>query len=358
MSSMTATSSNPKEALIHEVQTEYDQVQKRIRELSSLMDQSQVEVRKLQQRSVEITTQMSRLEANFDTVPRKDIKEIYTAALDNRARLLTVQNQMEKFQQDRTSLEYFGNLLGKLLKMLGGLRESDVKSAANEMAEAQKGLDSETIVRLVQTQESERQRLARELHDGPAQQLTNFILQAEICRRLFDRNPDRAGEELDNLKSSASNTFQRVRDFIFELRPMMLDDLGLVPTMRRYTDVFSNKSKIETRINIVGEERQRLAPHNEVTLFRALQEILLYGKNRSGASRIEAILDVSANPVRAIITFNGKRVDDTEAESDQDHSKIYGLQHLFGRIELVGGTLKYSHDGDNNRVEVTLPTGL
>jgi two-component system sensor histidine kinase DegS len=90
------------------------------------------------------------------------------------------------------------------------------------------------------------------MHDGPAQSLTNFILQAEICQRLFDRNPERAAEELDNLKTAASVTFQKVRDFIFDLRPMMLDDLGVVPTVRRYVDSFKEKTDIGTDLEIMG----------------------------------------------------------------------------------------------------------
>ena len=75
------------------------------------------------------------------------------------------------------------------------------------------------IVGIINAQEEERKRLSRVMHDGPAQSLTNFILQAEICQRLFDRDPDRAAVELDNLKTNASRTFQKIRDFIFDLTP-------------------------------------------------------------------------------------------------------------------------------------------
>ncbi|HRE47062.1 MAG TPA: histidine kinase [Aggregatilineales bacterium] len=347
---------NPKDALIAEVQGEYDQIQKRLKELTALIEQSQVEVRKLQQRAVDVTAQMTRLEANFETVPRNDIKVVYNTALDARARLLSVQSQLEKFQQDRSQLEHFSQLMGTLLKMLGAVRESDVRSLHTETADAPQGLDDETIVRIVQSQESERQRLARTMHDGPAQSLTNFILQAEICRRLFDRNPDRAVEELDNLKSAASLTFQRVRDFIFELRPMMLDDLGLIPTMRRYVDVFTEKSKIETRINIVGEERQRIEGHNEVLIFRGLQEMMNYARDLSGATRVEIMLDITANPVRAVITFNGKPLSETEATIEDGKNKAFGLKNLVDRIELVGGKVESDYDGETNRVEFALPT--
>jgi two-component system sensor histidine kinase DegS len=355
----TGMPSNPKDALIAEVQGEYEQIQKRLKELQSLIDQSQAEVRRLQQRSIDVTTQVNRLEANFDTVPRNDIKVIYNTALDTRARLLTVQSQLEKFQQDHTHLEHFKQLLENLLKMIAGVPASGIQSATGtDKLEASTKLSNDTIIRIVQSQESERQRLARHMHDGPAQALTNFILQAEICRRLFDRNPDRAGEELDNLKAAASTTFKRVRDFIFELRPMMLDDLGLAPTMRRYIDVFAEKSGIETQINIVGEERRRLESYTEVMMFRSLQEMLGYTRDTSGATKVEVVLDISGSPVKATLTFNGKGPDLMEINAEQDKTKLVGVAAMIERIELLGGKVEIrSGEGDENRVEITLPTG-
>lgn len=354
----TGTPTNPKDALINQVQNEYEQIQKRIKELGSLIDQSQAEVRKLQQRSVDVTAALSRIEANFDSVPRNDIKMAYTAALDTRARLLTVQSQLEKFHQDRSQLEHFAQLLENQLRMLAAVPAGAYQPlpVAQDGAGQGGGLSNATIVRVVQSQESERQRLARQMHDGPAQSLTNFILQAEICRRLFDRNPDRAGEELDNLKSAASNTFQKVRDFIFELRPMMLDDLGLAPTLRRYVDVFADKSGIETRINITGEERRRLEPHLEVMMFRTVQELLGYAREIVGSNHVEAILDISSDPIKAELTFNGKSVDDIEAEVPEK-ARAFSLTNLIERLELVGGSIQFANDGESNRVSITLATG-
>src|SRR5438132_3193788 len=112
---------NPKEALVSEVRSENDRIQLRLRELQTLVEQSNAEVKRLQQKSIDITTQLNRLEANFDTVPRNDIKVIYTNALDTKTRLLTMQNQLEKVQQDRTQLDGFGKTLEKYLTMLEGV---------------------------------------------------------------------------------------------------------------------------------------------------------------------------------------------------------------------------------------------
>ncbi|HLY25468.1 MAG TPA: histidine kinase [Aggregatilineales bacterium] len=359
---MTSVASNPKEALLNDVRGEFDRMQLRIKELQTLIDQSQVEVKRLQQRSVDINTQLNRLEANFDTVPRNDIKTIYTNALDTKTRLLTMQSQLEKVQQDRTQLEGFTQTLQRLMLTLEGVPVGSVVGAP-VAATGSKPLNSppvvsnSTIVRVVEAQEAERKKLARQMHDGPAQSLTNFILQAEICQRLFDRNPDRATEELGNLKTAASTTFQKVRDFIFDLRPMMLDDLGLVPTVRRYVDAFTEKSSIPTQLNIVGEERRRVAPHAEVTMFRAVQEVLAYARDISGASKVDLTLDTTADVLKSTASFDGKDVQETEAAVQQSGDSVFGLEPLRQRVELLSGSVQIFGGADGNTVEIVIPAG-
>ena len=355
---MASVASNPKEALVNEVRGEYDRIQTRVTELQTLIDQSQAEVKRLQQRSVDMTTQLNRLEANFETVPRNDIKVTYNNVIDTKTRLLTMQSQLEKVQQDRTQLDNFSKTLARLLEMVEGVPTSSVVgiSETSGAAPVSGGLSMATIVRVVEAQEAERKRLARQMHDGPAQSLTNFILQAEICQRLFDRNPDRATEELGNLKTAASTTFQKVRDFIFDLRPMMLDDLGLAPTVRRYVDAFAEKSSVETQLNILGEERRRMESHTEVTMFRATQEILGYTRDVANATKATVVLDVLGNPVKATVSFNGTDVNETEVAVEQNNDKIFGLARLRERVELVGGAMQVFGGVDGNRVEVSLPS--
>ncbi len=356
---MSTGTSNPKEVILAELRGEDERIKRRIMEMQSMIDQSQAEVKRLTQRNVDATARLSQLDANFDTVPRNEIKVTYTNVIEARQRLMNMQGQLEKFQNDRAQLEQFGKLFEKLLGMLEGVPASQFSSAiSTEMpiGGASGSLNDETIVRIVNSQESERQRLARQMHDGPAQSLTNFILQAEICRRLFDRNPDRAAEELDNLKTAASTTFQKVRDFIFDLRPMMLDDLGLAPTMRRYMEAFTDKSGLKTQINIVGEERRRVEEHTEITMFRGLQELLGYIREYTGATRVDLVLDVTSSPIKATVSFDGKTIEEIEASSEQNKGKIFGLDSLRDRIELVGGVLDTSSsDGEGTRVEIAIP---
>src|SRR4051812_41376074 len=162
---MAIGASNPKEALLNEVRSEYERTQLRLKELQALIDQSQAEVKRLQQKSIDVTTQLNRLEANFDTVPRNDIKVIYTNALDTKTRLLTMQNQLEKVQQDRNQLDGFGKMLERFLTMLEGVPAGSVSAmptSDNAPKSSNGNLSNSTIIRIVEAQEAERQRLARQ----------------------------------------------------------------------------------------------------------------------------------------------------------------------------------------------------
>src|SRR5215470_17505556 len=153
---MASGINNPKEALVGEMRTEFDRVQLRLKELQNLIDQSQAEVKRMQQRNIDATTQLNRLDANFDTVPRNDIKVIYTNALDSKTRLLTMQSQLEKVQQDRSQLDGFGKTLERLLLLLEGVPVGSVSAAPVAAmdgggAKSSNGsLNNQTIIRIVE----------------------------------------------------------------------------------------------------------------------------------------------------------------------------------------------------------------
>src|ERR1700687_895776 len=211
----------------------HERTQQELRELNRMIDQSRGEVEKLAQRNAAIAAHLRQLQGNFENMPRADIRTAYEAAQEAQQRLFTMRGQLEKLQGEQANLERLASHLQLTLTALQSLE-----------ANKPDGDGTSVIVRVVEAQEAERQRLSRQIHDGPAQALSNFILQTEISMRLFDIDTERARAELQSLKASATSTFQKVRDFIFDLRPMMLDDLGLVPTVRRYVDAFKEKTGV------------------------------------------------------------------------------------------------------------------
>jgi two-component system, NarL family, sensor histidine kinase DegS len=188
------------------------------------------------------------------------------------------------------------------------------------------------------------------MHDEPAQALSNFILQTEIALRLFDVDQAKAREELGSLKQAATATFQKVRNFIFELRPMMLDDLGLAPTLTRYVEAFKESSGLEVRVSVGGLET-RLEPYREVMVFRAIQELLNNAKRHSGASEISLQVDSFQEQVKVTVEDNGKGFIYEEALE-----RGRGLKLLRERVEMLGGGLEVvSTPGQGAKVSFQIP---
>jgi two-component system sensor histidine kinase DegS len=352
--------SDTQSQLLDTISQEMKRLKDKLTEIKTQIDQTQLVVDREQQRNADIATELRTIQDNIETVPRQDIRTKYDEAIDARFRLTTMRGQLEKFQSNRDTIETEQKLLAQLLAMVqGGGIQINSGSGDDEPVPTRAAPASINIVRIVQAQEEEKNRLARLMHDGPAQSLTNFILQTEICQRLFDRDPARAAEELGNLKSTASVTFQKVRDFIFDLRPMMLDDLGVVPTVRRYVDSFKDKNDIEAKLDFLGEER-RLESHREVMVFRGIQELMGHARDYGSASEIFIRLDISNDEVKVDVEDNGRGFDAQAAfTGDESHiePRAQSIITLREKFELVGGSLSVtSGETDGTRVHMELPT--
>ncbi|MDX1601230.1 MAG: histidine kinase [Anaerolineales bacterium] len=340
---------SPVEAFAEKARTELEQVTTKLSEINMLIEQSQGEVDKLAQRNASMTNRLHQIQSNFDTVPREDIRSAYESAKDAQQRLFTMRGQLEKLEADRTHLEQRATLLREVLELLEG-------APSIEPGEGDGSVNGDLgIEQVIEAQEEERRKISRQIHDGPAQALSNFILQTEIALRLFDSSPEQAEEELASLKDSAAATFSQVRDFIFDLRPMMLDDLGLAPTVRRYCEAFEEKSGLEINTVITGTER-RLAPHREVMAFRAIQEFLANAREHAQATQVKVTLDMDDAQIRAAVEDNGIGFDPTILEGEQE-GPPGGLRRLRDRISQIGGSLEVDSTDSATRVSMSLPAG-
>ncbi len=272
----------PMEDAPKSVQAELDETNRALREVTLMLQQSQGEVSKLTQRNTAITAHLQQLQSQGANVAIEELRMAYDFALDAQQRLFVTRGQLDKLQGDQSHLQQYRTSLQKVISWL----EKPSEAVATGVKSATASIES-----IIQAQESERQRLSRQMHDGPAQALSNFILQTEIAMRLLDVDAAQARQELNNLKASAMSTFQKVRNFIFELRPMMLDDLGLAPTIKRYADTFKEQTGMEVSITVSGQER-RLESYIEVMIFRALQELLGNAARHSQATVLKVLVDM------------------------------------------------------------------
>ncbi len=332
---------------------EYEQIQKELKEMDILVKQSAAEVEKLAQRNAQLTNKVRTMEGNIDTVPRQDIKEIYNAAQEAQMRLFMMRGQVEQLQSRQENLKRYAESLRRILDVSGSLVAAGEASSPKQLG----GDDGQTsgIVKIINAQEAERQRLANQLHDGPAQSLTNLILQAEICERLFDTDPVKARTELSELKNAVTNTFQKVREFIFDLRPMMLDDLGLAPTLKKSIEDFEQKTRIACNVTISGRD-VRLPPHAEVTIFRVIQNLLKNVRDHANATHIQISLNTGDD--RAIVTVedDGSGFDVAEALAGARQRKTIGLSSTQEQVEMLGGEIQIdSALGRGTRIEFWVP---
>jgi two-component system sensor histidine kinase DegS len=151
---------------------------------------------------------------------------------------------------------------------------------------------------LLGAQEDLRREIARAMHDGPAQSLTNIVLQAQIVERLVETDPGRAGNEVRQLVAMVQQTLEATKSFIFDVRPMVLDDLGLVPTLRRAARERGRRAGVPVDFDSLGPER-RLPMDLESGLFRIIDEAMsAYLSAR--ADRVSIKLDWSEQ-VEAIV---------------------------------------------------------
>lgn len=306
-----------------------------------MIEQSQSEINKLTQRNTAITGHLQQVQKQIGSISPEEIRMAYDSALDAQQRLLVMRGQLEKLQNDKAHLEKAKGLIEKLRQNTGGGKSAS-SSSSSKMA---------SVEMLVNAQEAERQRLSRQMHDGPAQALSNFILQTEIAMRLLEVDASQAREELTNLKVSALGTFQKVRNFIFELRPMMLDDLGLAPTLRKYAEAFREQTGMEVVVTVTGAER-RLAPYIEVMIFRAVQELIGNASRHSQATQVKVLLDIADELIRISVDDNGKGMD---VDAVQEGNNL-GLKLIRERTELLGGAFEIdSAVGKGTRIAFSVP---
>ena len=318
------TEAGPWDKLREELVQDLDEAHRDLKDVDIKLQQSQAEVSKLAERNATITARLQKVQNQSDALLPLEVRETYDGALEAQQRLFLIRGQVERLNSDKRHIENYVSTLERITSLLGEGVVAPVGGANKETFSM--------IEAIIQAQEAERQRLSRQMHDGPAQALSNFILQSEIAVRLFDIDQDQAREELTALKTSATAAFQQVRNFVFELRPMMLDDLGLIPTLKRYAEAFKEQTETQVDLAISGLER-RLESYIEVIIFRSLQDLLGFSHRQNQATKIKINMNIGENNIKVTIDDNGKGFDVDEVFKGSGIS----IKAIKDRIEMLGG---------------------
>ena len=366
--------SNRVAQLLGELRVESDALQRESAEIEMLLRQTNMEVEKLANRELGATNRVRDMELNLDNYSRTDMKTIYNSAHEIQMRLFMMRAQLEQLEAKRINMKTLQQRLGRVMAVLMSAPEGyspsvgvsgrigsapllpmpQTSAEGGNESESAGSVDSKQLItQIIQTQEAERLRVSRQMHDGPAQTMTNLVLRAEICERLLDMDPSRAKAELSGLKMVVNSTLQETRRFIFDLRPMILDDLGLEPTLRRYVQQFVDKHKLEVGV-VTNNMSQRLPSEIEVAVFRLVQEALENVAKHAHAKHAQITLDINGDNVTVTVEDDGAGFNTDETRAGDPKRK--GLATMRQRVDMFGGSLQLeSNPGRGTKLAATLP---
>jgi two-component system sensor histidine kinase DegS len=372
--------------LLSELRVESEALARESSEIEMLLRQTNGEVEKLAQRELGMTNRVRDMELNLDNYSRTDMKTIYNSAHEIQMRLFMMRAQVEQLEAKRNNMKTLQQRIQKVTSVLQAVPDgfnpgstilsrshvsAPLNRSGNESTDAGNGSNGngiggysnggseeskQVIIRVIQAQEDERLWVSRQIHDGPAQTMTNLVLRAEICERLLDMDLTRAKSELSGLKSVVNTTLQDTRRFIFDLRPMILDDLGLEPTLRRYVQQFTDKFKVEVGVTINGMNG-RLPSQLEVAIFRIVQEALMNVAKHAHANHAQVTIEMNGDVVSVTVEDDGTGFNADDATLNDP--KFRGLTTMQQRVEMFGGQFNIdTGPGRGTRVMVSLPGEL
>lgn len=301
---------------------------------------------------------------NHGNHTQEELKKAYEKA-DNLRIDLAVKREQEQFYiKRRNDLEVrikeayrTVQKADKLISNVGAamsLLTGDLKEVSLQLEDMQQrqlmGL------RIIKAQEEERQRVAREIHDGPAQSMSNVVLKAEICERLIGSDFEKAKEELRQLKRIVRESLQDVRKIIYNLRPMSLDDLGLVPTLQRHIATFQEETGIALSLKTRGVYDD-IRPVISLTVFRIVQEAMNNIRKHAQAQNAVVNLEFMDSDLKLYIYDDGKGFKvDTIKTQNEDINSGFGLFSMKERVELLDGQIEISSEpGKGTRINIAIP---
>ncbi len=224
-----------------------------------------------------------------------------------------------------------------------------------EQVQEKEVLRGRLLERVVAAQEDERKRLARDLHDQTGQRLTALALGISSVKQLLDKNPTLAHERLNELEQMSAGAIDDLRHFVSDLRPSLLDDLGLVAALRQMAKQTAERSGIEVEFNQVGH-RRRLQSEIETVVYRIAQEALNNTVRHARATHATVELQFGEGSIALTVEDDGQGFSPVSVLKPQAQIRAWGLLGMQERVELVGGKLEIeSAPGSGTRLVAEIP---
>lgn len=212
--------------------------------------------------------------------------------------------------------------------------------------------------RLLRQEAELRHAMARDLHDGPAQDIAAMAMNIGYIKKLLQTAPERVPEELDTLASRVNRTTQIIGSLLFELRPLGLEDQGLLATLQRYVDRWRDPSGAATRLRMEAPATSipRLPPEQEAAMFIIIQEAVNNARKHARSGEITISLQVEGSDLVATVHDRGRGFDLAAIEGAYTNGASLGLLNMKERASMILADLTIrSEIGHGTTVRLSLP---
>lgn len=303
---------------------------------------------------------LSVVSKNFEKYTEEDVRNVYESTHKMQTKLALMQEEEKNLRDRRDELERRLIQLSETIERATGLASKtaviltylhDDFRKVNSMIETAKE-KHEFGLKIIEAQEEERRKISREIHDGPAQMLAHILMRTEIVEQIFKHEGiAETLSELKEVRKLVRSTLEEVRRTIYDLRPMALDDLGLVPTLQKYmSNLEEQHPDIHFEFSNLGKDI-RIYEKYEIVLFRLAQEALQNAITHGEATIIIVRIEIRKDSSTLIVQDNG-----VGFNTDEQKENSFGLIGMRERVDMFKGELSVtSKKKQGTRVFVKLP---
>ncbi len=330
--------------LVSEARASYEKLLSRLENIRAEIDQAIKVVDSLEMKDRLARNNLAVVSKNFRNNSEENIKQAYEKASEIRIDLKIAQNNEKALRDKRSQIELdIKSALNNIRNAEQVVHQVSIASSylkgeiLEALEEANFGSDMMLGVRILEAQENERQRVSRDIHDGPAQRVANIVMKADLCEKIARKDMDEGLKALSELRNASREALREVREIIYNLRPMALDDLGLNKTIEmNASTIFEN---VEVRIVYkLAKLSSKVEKIIQVAIFRISQEILNNIKKHAEARTITIQTEYGTKYMRLTMSDDGIGFDvDETIKRVQSQKKSYGLVGIMERVEQLQG---------------------
>ena len=356
--------------------TEVEEARRRLLELKQSVAETIERVDGLTAEEQQAKRRLAEVSEKFAEYTEDEIRKTYEAVSIIQINLAIEREKEQSMRAERDKLEirlrYLGNVVARAEQMalsIGSVLSylsTQVSGVIWKIEAVQK--DKFVGARIIKATEEERYRISREIHDGPAQDLANGLLTTTIVERLMDQNDTaEAKKTLEELRGEIRKCLTSVRQIIFDMRPMALDDLGLPQAVEQLITLFGERGKLHGTFSLEGDY-YALPKHVEIAVFRIVQEALNNVAQHARTDKVRVRMHYTSQALTVLIAdegigFMSDRVDEPEDdESDgaldmesqrRRRGRHFGMIGMEERAKLIGAEIQVlSEPGKGTKVHL------